>query len=63
MESQLARMLWMQAWQVAAIVCLVWLAARLFARDRPHLARALWLVVLLKSVTPPVWSSPSGLFC
>src|SRR4029450_4673300 len=32
-------------------------------RRRPHLAYALWLVVLFKCVTPPFWSSPSGIFC
>ena len=36
---------------------------RWLSRKRPHLAHALWLVVLVKCVTPPIWSSPSGMFC
>lgn len=63
MESQLARMAWTQVWQVALLAAAVWLATRLVARNRPHLAHGLWLVVLFKCVTPPFWSSPSGLFC
>lgn len=29
---------------------------------RPHLAHALWLVVIAKCIVPPVWASPVGLF-
>jgi beta-lactamase regulating signal transducer with metallopeptidase domain/outer membrane translocation and assembly module TamA len=52
-----------QACQLTALVVAVAVASRLMARNRPHLAHALWLVVLLKCVTPPVWSSPTGIFC
>lgn len=52
-----------QLWQVTLLILLVWLLTRWLARNRPHLAHALWLVVLVKCVTPPLWSSPSGLFC
>lgn len=54
---------WMQCWQVTALIALVWVVTRLVARNRPHLACALWLIVLCKCVTPPLWSSPSGIFC
>jgi beta-lactamase regulating signal transducer with metallopeptidase domain len=54
---------WAQLWQVTLLIAAVALLTRLFARNRPHLAHALWLVVLLKCVTPPLWSSPSGVFC
>ncbi|MEN6558251.1 MAG: M56 family metallopeptidase, partial [Thermoguttaceae bacterium] len=36
---------------------------RLVAANRPQLAFVLWLVVFLKCVAPPLWSSPSGAFC
>ncbi len=51
-----------QAWQVTALIVVVLVLVRLFARNRPHLAYVLWLVVLAKCVTPPLWSSPSGIF-
>ncbi|MBI2823912.1 MAG: hypothetical protein HYX69_04370 [Planctomycetia bacterium] len=51
-----------QAWQLAALVVAVMFLSRLAARNRPHLAHALWLVVLVKCVTPPVWGSPLGVF-
>ena len=61
--SDLIALLLTQAWQLAALVGGVLLVNRLLAKDRPHLAHALWLVVLLKCITPPLWSSPSGVFC
>ncbi len=61
--NELARAAWAQLWQVTLLIAAVALLARLFARNRPHLAHVLWLVVLLKCVTPPFWSSPSGIFC
>jgi len=51
-----------QAWQLAALAIAVAVCVRYVARNRPHLAHALWLVVLLKCVTPPVWGSPIGVF-
>jgi bla regulator protein BlaR1 len=35
---------------------------RFGARQRPHLAHTLWMVVILKCLTPPLWSSPTGIF-
>ncbi len=52
-----------QAWQVTLLIVAVASINRWAGKSRPHLAHALWLVVLVKCVTPPVWSSPSGLFC
>ena len=61
--SDLSALLLAQAWQLAALIGGVLLATRWLGRNRPHLAHALWLVVLLKCITPPLWSSPSGVFC
>ncbi len=63
MESNLLALVLSQLWQVTLLVLAVAILVRLLARNRPHLAYALWLVVLVKCVTPPVWSSPSGVFC
>ncbi len=49
--------------QLTALITIIYLVARRWARNRPHLAYALWLVVLLKCVTPPLWASPTGVFC
>jgi beta-lactamase regulating signal transducer with metallopeptidase domain len=56
-------MAWTQTWQVTVLIVVVAIFARIAAANRPQLAFALWLVVLLKCVTPPLWSSPSGAFC
>ncbi|HZL89375.1 MAG TPA: M56 family metallopeptidase, partial [Pirellulaceae bacterium] len=57
------RLAWTQLWQVTLLIVGIWVILRLVGRNRPHLACALWLVVLLKCVTPPLVSSPSGIFC
>jgi len=62
-ESELARVVLAQAWQVTLLIVFVAVVARYAARNRPHLAHVLWVVVLIKCLTPPLWSSPSGIFC
>ncbi|MEX2027419.1 MAG: hypothetical protein WEH44_08960, partial [Pirellulaceae bacterium] len=57
------RIAWAQCWQVTLLIVGVWLLLRAVGQNRPHLACALWLVVLLKCITPPLVSSPSGIFC
>ncbi|MDA8563081.1 hypothetical protein N9L06_01375 [Mariniblastus sp.] len=51
-----------QTWQVAVLATLVLGAVKLFAADRPHLAHALWALVLVKCITPPILSSPASPF-
>lgn len=51
-----------QAWQLTLVILVVAMLSRRIARKRPHLAVALWLIVLAKAITPPVWSSPVGVF-
>jgi beta-lactamase regulating signal transducer with metallopeptidase domain/Leucine-rich repeat (LRR) protein len=53
---------WTQTWQVAVVSAVVAIVTALACRRRPHLAYFLWLLVLVKAMTPPVWSSPTGLF-
>lgn len=62
-HAEWTRLAWVQLWQVTLLIVVVALTTRLAARNRPYLAHALWLVVLLKCVTPPVLSSAGGLFC
>lgn len=51
-----------QLWQVT-ILCVVagWISRTLLF-NRPVLSYQLWLVVLLKCVTPPLWASHCGVF-
>jgi len=48
--------------QLSVAILAVGVVTRLFCRRRPHLEYVLWLLVLLKSLTPPIWSSPTGIF-
>jgi beta-lactamase regulating signal transducer with metallopeptidase domain len=50
------------AGQVAVAALIVAALVRLLGRHRPHLALLLWTLVFIKCLTPPVWSSPVGLF-
>lgn len=58
----LACLAWVQLWQVTAVALLIRALVRFGCRDRPRLAYALWMLVIIKSIVPPVWSSPTGLF-
>jgi parallel beta-helix repeat protein len=51
-----------QLWQVTAAILVLGPLIRLAFRNRPHFAYIVWFVVLLKCVTPPIWSSPTGAF-
>jgi parallel beta-helix repeat protein len=56
------RMAFHQLWQVTAAILVLGPLIRLAFRNRPHFAYIVWFVVLLKCVTPPIWSSPTGAF-
>ncbi len=51
-----------QLFHVTVLIVVVGLLTRLVCCRRPHLAHLLWMVVILKCVTPPLWSSPTGAF-
>lgn len=55
---------WTQLWQVTLVALLVALISILLRTRRwhPALANSLWLLVLVKAVTPPIWSSVFGVF-
>ena len=55
-DSTLLMALLSQTLQIAVLAGLVAVVARLAGPDRPWLCYSLWLLVLLKCVTPPVWS-------
>ncbi|QDT50515.1 Methicillin resistance mecR1 protein [Symmachiella dynata] len=61
--QEIAALLVAHTWQVTLLIAVVLVVIRYYARNRPHLAHVLWVVVLLKCITPPLWSSPGGIFC
>ena len=48
--------------QLSVAIMIVGLLTRFVCRRRPELVYALWMLVLLKSLTPPIWNSPIGIF-
>ena len=58
----LSRLAWLQIWQVTVVAILVGVVVRLCCAKRPRVAYALWMLVIVKSIVPPLWSSPTGLF-
>ena len=58
----LADWIWSQTWQITAVALIVFVGTRLWGHGRPHLAYLLWFLVIVKSLTPPIWTSPSGVF-
>ena len=58
-------LLWLagvQCAQVGVLFVGVWCVCRWLLADRPYLAHGLWVLLLIKCVTPPVWSSEVGVF-
>ncbi|MBL8817266.1 MAG: hypothetical protein JNL58_14665 [Planctomyces sp.] len=62
MSDHLLKLVLSQAWQIALLTVFVAFITRVFAKSRPHLAHALWILVLVKCVTPPVWGHSLSLF-
>ncbi len=48
--------------QVSCVALLAILVTRWTRGSRPHLVHAVWLIVFLKCITPPVLSSPTSPF-
>jgi beta-lactamase regulating signal transducer with metallopeptidase domain len=60
--SVLTGLAWTQFWQTSAVALAAGVVVYAGCRRRPHLAYLLWIIVIAKCLTPPVWSSPTGLF-
>lgn len=48
--------------QVTLVALVVGLLVRFSCRRRPHLGYILLMLIVVKCVTPPLWSSPTGVF-
>ena len=57
-----AEVLWLHLWQVTVLIGAVALLNGALLKRRRHLAYMLWMLVLLKCMTPPLWSSSVGVF-
>lgn len=62
MESWLFNLVCQQTLQIAIVFLFAICFARLFARNKPHLAHALWGLVLIKAAILPWFASPTSLF-
>ncbi|XZE55008.1 M56 family metallopeptidase [Planctomycetaceae bacterium SH139] len=51
-----------QLGQLTFLICIVLVLTRLLGTNRPHLCHALWGLVLLKCIVPPVLASPASPF-
>lgn len=60
--SDAGLLVWAQVWQVSIAILLVGLASWRWGRRHPHLMHLLWMLVVVKTLIPPLWSSPTGLF-
>ena len=54
---EIASLFWTQIWQVTAVAAMVFGVVKFAAKDKPHLAHMLWALVLIKCITPPIFSS------
>ena len=48
--------------QLFVVAVVVFLLVEFFGKNRPHLAHALWALVILKSLTPPLIALPTSPF-
>ncbi|MEM1303304.1 MAG: M56 family metallopeptidase [Planctomycetota bacterium] len=53
---------WTLTWQLSVLIVLAGLLTRLLGKRAPALVSGLWLVVMIKALTPPLWASATGLF-
>jgi bla regulator protein blaR1 len=60
-SDSVASLVWIQIWQIGVLGLLVGFVNLFIARRSPHLAYALWLVVLAKCFVPPIGNSPVNL--
>lgn len=60
--ADLGPLLIQQGIQITVLIVFVFGLVRLCMKDRPHLAHALWGLVLLKCLTPPLFAFPTSPF-
>lgn len=61
--ESLASMAMAQFWQLSIVIIFVFLISKIIGKHRPQLTSLLWLVVLIKCVTPPLFACSLSPFC
>ncbi len=61
-DFDFAQLFYTQLWQLTLLILVVGAVGIWCCRKHPHLAYVLWLVVLAKALTPPLWASNLSLF-
>lgn len=57
-----AALVWSQFWQISILIVAVAGLNAVLLKRRPHLMHIAWVIVFIKCLTLPVWSSPVGIF-
>ncbi len=60
MNEMLATFFWKQLWQVTLLIPVAVLFVRYVLPRKPHLGYGILLLVLVKTIFPPIWDSPTG---
>ena len=60
--NQIVSVAFTQAVQIGVVIALIAIVTGTVCRHRPRLAYALWLLALVKCITPPLLSSPTSVF-
>lgn len=60
MSEQPLSLFWIQFWQISLLIPVTILIVRYVLGRAPHLAYGLLLLVLVKTIFPPLWDSPTG---
>lgn len=55
-------LVWTQLWQVTLVILLVGFVSLRWGRRYPHLTYLLWMLVIVKTIVPPILSSPASMF-
>ncbi|TWT56856.1 Regulatory protein BlaR1 [Thalassoglobus neptunius] len=62
MSDRVIELLWTQLWQITLLIPVAILTVRTLTKHASHFSYAILLLILIKTVTPPLWSSPTGVF-
>ncbi|MDB4743586.1 M56 family metallopeptidase [Planctomicrobium sp.] len=61
MNSNFTTIFWTQFWQISLLIPAAVLLIRYIVPKSPHLGYGILLLVLIKTIFPPIWDSPTGI--